>query len=77
MSDKTIKKLINAECYLDQKIFDLTIDNLPILRNILVEAYFEQFWKSKQNINNKNIVKFRYRCVLKAINKINDLKLNK
>ena len=75
--ENTKKKLTNAECHLDQKIFDLTVTDLSLLRNILVEAYFEQFWKSKQNINNKNIVNFRYRCVLKAISKIDDLKLNK
>ena len=44
----TKKKLINAECHLDQKIFELNITDISLLRNILVEAYFEQFWKSKQ-----------------------------
>ena len=73
----TKKKLINAECHLAQKIFELNITDISLLRNILVEAYFEQFWKSKQKINNENIVNFRYRCVLKAISKIDDLKLNK
>jgi len=75
--NNTKKKLTNAECHLDQKIFDLNITDTSLLRNILVEAYFEQFWKSKQKINNNNIVNFRYRCVLKAISKIDDLKLNK
>lgn len=75
--NNTEKKLFNAECHLDQKIFDLNITDISLLRNILVEAYFEQFWKSKQKINNENIVNFRYRCVLKAISKIDDLNLNK
>ena len=72
-----IKKIINAEKCLDNKIFDLTINDLPLLRNILIEAYFQEFWSLKQEINNKNITSFRYKCILKAINKIDQLSMEK
>lgn len=63
-------KLTRAEKYLDDKIFALTIKDLPLLRNILVEAYFSDFWSLNVQINSKNITNFRYKSTLRAINKI-------
>lgn len=73
----SLKKLEKAEEHLDEKIFGLALKHLPVLRNILVEAYFEKFWSLKQEINNKNITSFRYKCILKVINKIDQLSMEK
>lgn len=77
MKNVNTQKLKKAEEHLDKKIFGLALEHLPVLRNILVELYFEKFWSIEQEINNKNINNFRYKCILKIINKIDEKNMEK